>query len=310
MLPSVPALVVIAAEFVTAIAFYPAMRWRGRSRAIAFALAMACAFAAPLCIHPDRRPARLGAALAAAWATSKLYDLHFGVAPRERSGFWAHVVYVFNPFWMVRRHVPPDASRRDDVRRLVVRILLAAVAYALCVAVFHVDWSGPSFAFEHVAKTLTIMSLMIFSTNALAAGWRVAGGRGLDAMGSFPLLAATPAEFWRRWNQPAQQFFRAYGTRPMGGMRRPIRATLWTFAVSAAGHEYIFSVAAGRLQGYQMAFFVIHGLAAVATLRVRPRGWSRLAWWLGTFAFLLVTTVLFGLSANEIVPVYAARRAP
>jgi D-alanyl-lipoteichoic acid acyltransferase DltB (MBOAT superfamily) len=126
-------------------------------------------------------------------------------------------------------------------------------------------------------------------------------------MGSFPLLAATPAEFWRRWNQPAQQFFRAYAAAPLGGMRRPIRSTLGTFALSAAGHEYIFSVAAGRLQGYQFAFFMLHGLAVIATLRLRPQGWRRVPCIVAMLTFLVATTVLFGWSLNEIVPIYDAR---
>lgn len=90
-------------------------------------------------------------------------------------------------------------------------------------------------------------------------------------------------------------------------MRHPVRAILATFLVSGLGHEYIFSVSSGRLQGYQTAFFLIHGFAVVATLRARPKGRWRLPWRIGTFGFLLVTTVLFGLSVNEIVPVYDDR---
>jgi D-alanyl-lipoteichoic acid acyltransferase DltB (MBOAT superfamily) len=151
------------------------------------------------------------------------------------------------------------------------------------------------------------MSLVIAAANAWAALWRLGGGTGIDVMGR-PLTAPTVADFWRRWNRPAQSFFREYVFDYVGGRRRMRLAIMATFAVSALGHEYIFSIAAGRVQGYQTAFFLIHGLAAVATLRVRPRGWHRVPWMIATLAFVIVTSVLFGVSLNEIVPVYADRK--
>jgi hypothetical protein len=54
-------------------------------------------------------------------------------------------------------------------------------------------------------------------------------------------------------------------------------------------------------------FFLLQGLAVMATLRRRPVGPSRIAWTLATLVFIIVTTVLFGLSVNEVVPIYDAR---
>ena len=53
----------------------------------------------------------------------------------------------------------------------------------------------------------------------------------------------------------------------------PVFATLAVFAVSGLMHEYVFGVATGRVQGWQMLFFMVQGCAAAATLRVRPTGW-------------------------------------
>ena len=80
-----------------------------------------------------------------------------------------------------------------------------------------------------------------------------------------------------------------------------------TFLVSALGHEYIFSTAAGRLQGYQTAFFLLQGLVVAATLRVRPRGWRAVAWGTGTLAFNLASSVLFFASLDEVLPFYTRR---
>ena len=53
---------------------------------------------------------------------------------------------------------------------------------------------------------------------------------------------------------------------------------------------------------------LISGVAAIATLRLRPTGWQRVVWTVASVAFLLVTSVLFGWSLNAIVPIYDGRR--
>ncbi len=122
-----------------------------------------------------------------------------------------------------------------------------------------------------------------------------------------PFASRTPADFWKRYNRPTQQFFHEDVFKPLGGRRAPIRGTLATFAVSAAVHEYIFDVAVGRFQGYQTAFFLVQGVAVAATLRVRPRGPAAVAWVAATFAFNLATSALFFASVGEVVPFYARR---
>jgi D-alanyl-lipoteichoic acid acyltransferase DltB (MBOAT superfamily) len=122
-----------------------------------------------------------------------------------------------------------------------------------------------------------------------------------------PAMARTPADFWRRWNRPAQQFFHEYPFRAAGGAHRPIRGTLWAFVVSGLVHEYVFGIAAGAVQGWQMLFFGLHGLAAVATSRLRPRGWLVLPFVGSTIVFNIVLAVLFFKSVNSVLPFYSPR---
>jgi len=132
----------------------------------------------------------------------------------------------------------------------------------------------------------------------------LAGGRAREFMDA-PLLAPTPAEFWRRYNQPAQQFFYEDVFKRVGGFRSPVRATLVTFAASALVHEYVFGVLLGRVQGYQTLFFLVQGLVVAATIRLRPKGWRM---WLGigaTWIFNLATSLLFFASVNEVFPFYS-----
>ena len=89
-----------------------------------------------------------------------------------------------------------------------------------------------------------------------------------------------------------------------GGLRHPARATLVVFGLSALIHEYLFSIAIGRVQGYQTAFFLIQGLAVAATARVKGMGWQAALGIAGTLGFNLVSSVLFFASMNGLVPFY------
>jgi D-alanyl-lipoteichoic acid acyltransferase DltB (MBOAT superfamily) len=144
------------------------------------------------------------------------------------------------------------------------------------------------------------------ATGAAVAVWRLLGGTARDPMNN-PFASRTPADFWRRYNRPAQQFLYEDLFRPLGGQHSPIRATLATFAISALIHEYVFDIAVGRIQGYQTAFFLVQGLAVAATLGVKPKGWRAVPWTAGTWVFTLASSVLFFASGDEVVPFYTGR---
>jgi D-alanyl-lipoteichoic acid acyltransferase DltB (MBOAT superfamily) len=171
-------------------------------------------------------------------------------------------------------------------------------------AVFWFDWEGWPFLLQHTAKVLAVYLLLIPAGNVRMALSRMRGARVPDWMDN-PFRARTTAEFWRRYNRPMQQFFSEDVFKPVGGRRAPVRATLVTFAVSAVIHEYLFDIAIGRLQGYQTLFFLLQGCATAATLRVRPRGWVVVPWVAVTWVFGLVTSVLFFLSVNGLLPFYS-----
>jgi hypothetical protein len=61
----------------------------------------------------------------------------------------------------------------------------------------------------------------------------------------------------------------------------------------------------GRHLGYQIAFFMTQGLAATATMRLRPRGYRAVVWWAATLVFNIGTSALFLASLDEVVPFYA-----
>jgi D-alanyl-lipoteichoic acid acyltransferase DltB (MBOAT superfamily) len=118
-------------------------------------------------------------------------------------------------------------------------------------------------------------------------------------------FAPTPAAFWRRWNRPAQQFLDEYAFKPAGGLRRTVRATLITFGVSGVVHEYVFGIASGRVQGWQLGFFLLQGIAAVTTMRIKPQGRVAIPWIAGTWLFNVTSSILFFRSVDAVVPFYS-----
>src|SRR5262249_20958394 len=96
--------------------------------------------------------------------------------------------------------------------------------------------------------------------------------------------------------------------KPSGGKRAPIRATMLAFFISGVVHEYLFDIGLGRIHGFQMAFFLLQGVAVAATVRIKPIGWRIVPWVVGTLAFNLTTGVLFFASVDSVLPFYARGR--
>jgi D-alanyl-lipoteichoic acid acyltransferase DltB (MBOAT superfamily) len=178
------------------------------------------------------------------------------------------------------------------------------IGSAIVLWLFWLDWDGQQFALEHSAKVVGFYLALLPAAGAAVAVWRLVGGTARDSMDQ-PYLARTPADFWRRYNRPMQQFFYEDIFKPVGGIRSPIRATLLVFALSAIIHEYVFGIALGRVQGYQAAFFMVQGCAVVATMRIRPKQASPIPWIVGTFLFNLASSVLFFASMSGVMRFYA-----
>ncbi len=292
--------------FTTAAVFYPALAFDRRVRPAILVLLMTIVLLTPLVIPPDQPISRLLAAVLAVALSAKLYDLHVGADRGHRPDFGTFLAFLPNPASVVLRKLDhePRPNRRDDFIRLLISSLKTVSAAIVLVCLFLVDWRQFPLAIEHSLKVVTFFLTLVPGSAAAVAAMRLLGLRAREPMDN-PFAARTPADFWTRYNRPAQQFFYEDVFKPLGGLRAPIRSTVGTFAVSGVFHEYLFDITVGRLQGYQMAFFMIQGLAVAATLRVRPRGWRALPWVAATFVFNLATSTLFFASVNEVLPFYS-----
>jgi hypothetical protein len=295
----------IVIPYLLAIICFPLLArkgWLGQFTLIALCPPMALS---PCLIPPVNRLPRFLAAVTAVVIIVKLLDHRHEVRRGGGPNWYVFVAFVMNPFVHVRRCLPmePQSTLRMDLFRLIQSTFGLAGGIILLWLLFHVDWHALPFLAEHASK-VTAFLLAVFSGLAIASAlWRLSGGRARDYMAN-PLAATTPADFWRRYNRNMHQFFLKDVFVSVGGLRNPLRATLVVFVLSALMHEYIFGIAIGRVQGYQTSFFLIQGVAAAATARVKVGGLRALPWIVATLAFNLVTSVLFFASMNELVHFY------
>jgi hypothetical protein len=294
--------------FIAAVVFYPTLGLdRARRRAV-LVLLWTSILLTPLLIPPSRPFLRLLASVLAAALSVKLFDLHVGADRGNRPDLRTFLLFLPNLASVVLRKLDaePRPGRSEGLVRLARAGLGAMIGTALLIATFLVDWRRVPFAVEHCTKVIAFFLALFPATGAAVGLGRLLGGKARDPMDN-PFVARTPADFWRRYNRPAQQFFHEDLFRPLGGLHSPIRATLATFAISALIHEYVFDIAVGRIQGYQTGFFLVQGLAVVATLGVKPKGWRAVPWGVGTWGFNLASSVLFIASVNEVVSFYSGR---
>ena len=179
--------------------------------------------------------------------------------------------------------------------------------FLIVIAVWGFAWQRYPWAIEHCVKVMAICGFIQFGSNIGASTLRLLGILASDFSGWF-VAAATPAEFWRRWNKPAGRFLFEYVFVPAGGWHHLYLAVMATFCLNGLIHEYVFGIAAGRVLGWAFPFFLIQGLATAATMRLRPRGWGRVTGIVLTLLFNLATSVLLFACVNAVVPFYIERR--
>jgi hypothetical protein len=290
---------------VAAVAFYPALRTPRGPRTALLALVSSLILGAPIMIGRGPPLFRCLAGIMAITLVVKLFDLHVGASRGDQPGLIDFLAFLPNTFGLVHRRLDkaPRIPMRDEMRRLVLTLPIVLGAIALLLGSFSIDWETYPFWAEHAVKVVATFLVLVPLANVASSVWRLVGGRGLDFMDN-PFAARTPADFWRRYNRPVHEFLQHDVFVPAGGRRRPIVGAIAVFLVSAAIHEYVFSVAVRRVQGYQTAFFLLQGVAVAGTLRAKPRGATAAACVIATFTFNVATAVLFFASVNRVIPFY------
>jgi hypothetical protein len=296
----------ILTSFAAALAFRRALDWNRIGRTTAWLVSSLVTALAPWLVPDSALSRRFVPALVSVAVLVKLYDLFRQPALAQRLTLTSYVSYLANWFWLVLRRPPAIVPFHRDLKQSIDTVPLLLLMGCVCTVVFSIDYSDLPFAIEHCCKVVTLVTTVILLANFSSRVWRLLGGNALEPMRN-PAFAHTPADFWRRWNRPAHQFFQEYAFLASDGLRYPIRGILVAFAVSGIVHEYVFGIATGRVQGWQFLYFLLNGLATVATVRIRPQGWMVLPFVAATFAFNLALAVVFFKSVNAVFPFYSPR---
>jgi len=297
------------AAYAGAAVLHPILRWRTGARATALLAAAAGLLALPLVVSADLPLSRALVAVFTGTYVIKLYDLHRG-APSAVPSWPAYLLFLASPFCHVYRrlYAAPVPSVRQNLVRLGRGMGLVAVGWGSWAGLAIVMAARPGavgFLPEHVSK-VTVGFVIVYGCAEVAfALWSLAGLRGHYHFDNF-FFARTPADFWRRYNRPVTQYMFENVFRPAGGVRAPVRAMLAAFFVSGVLHEYIAGIALQNVQGFQMAFFMIQGVAVVATRRLQPRGRAAVvACIAATMLLNLAVSLLFCASLAQMTDLYS-----
>lgn len=297
-----------AVVFAAGACSFPFLHLPRRPRAAALLALAIPVFLSPLLVCPQFTTHRFVVSLMSIMVGVKLYDLHRAVEAGPPPRAWAFLAYLPNDCNLVLRRVGAHGrkGRRADAIALLWLVPITIACVLAILAVWRVDWRPLPWAVEHCAKVMAICAFMQWAPNIGASARRLMGIPASDFSGPF-IAAATPAEFWRRWNMPAGRFMHDYIFVPAGGLRHPRRAVLAAFAINGLVHEYVLGIAAGRVLGLAFAFFLVQGLATAATMRLRPSGWARALGIVLTLIFNLAASVLLMACVDAVLPFYAQR---
>jgi hypothetical protein len=295
------------AAFALAAILWPVLRWPRGPRAAALLLGSFGLLLLPIVVAADRPLSRALVAIFSGTFVIKLYDLHRGAEQGSNPTWPAYLLFLASPFCHVFRHLetaPRPAGRQNLIR--CGRGVALATAGAACFAIARIIGPG-SFLLEHAAM-VTFGFVIVYGCAEIAfALWSLVGLRGYPQFRNF-LAARTPADFWRRYNRPVTQYMFENVFRPVGGARAPVRATLAAFFVSGVLHEYIADIALQEVQGFQLAFFMIHGAAVAATQRLRPRGRAAVVTCIAaTILFNIAVSLLFCATAAQMFDLYSSQ---
>jgi D-alanyl-lipoteichoic acid acyltransferase DltB (MBOAT superfamily) len=198
---------------------------------------------------------------------------------------------------------PPNRTPAELLARAAVQMTIGGLLLAWAM---RADFRDSSFWLEHGVKLVAVYLIGFDGAFLMLEGLVRALGVAIIDQTRDPALATTPANFWRRYNREAGRLLYADVFRPIGGLRYPRAAIVVTFLINGVLHEYLAWILIGSVQGYQMAFFALHGLATALTFELRPRGTlGRAVGMAITLLFVYVTSVLFFASVSQFFPWYA-----
>jgi len=198
----------------------------------------------------------------------------------------------------------------DVIRRFGAGLAGLAVGLALAALGETLRVRNRGFLVDGSFKSLEIYLLAGGANNLLVAVFALAGYRVFDGF-RYPILARSVLDFWSRYNVWIHRWLKRHIFEPIARQRRPALGILAVFAFSGLVHEYFFLPFAPDVFGWQLMFFVLHGLGAIAGFRlgrtfqaVAGRCVPRPLAIATTLGFVLLTTPIFIHSLDRVVDLH------
>jgi hypothetical protein len=291
------ALAIWLGAFGACAAVWPFLHGQARVRNVALLMAGSACLLLPWLYPPGRTVLRaLVILFCSGFFAPKLWDAYRVPHLWLGQSFVAWIVQLLNPFQLIYRPhwVFPVTTRRQNLLMLLRGVLEVAAGVAILRWALLPNREQIPFLLEHSLTVLAAYLLGFDGGFVLLCGLgRTLGVRMID-LSRDPILAVTPADFWRRYNRNAAQFLCEDVFKPLGGRRHPRQMIMATFLINGLGHEYLAWQFVGSICGYQTLFFAIHGVAAAFTYDVHPRTVrSRVMGRSLTLILLFVTSILF-----------------
>lgn len=236
----------------------------------------------------------------------KLIDSHIGVEQWRQMTVAQWIIYLVLLYVLCyRRHqIEPQRVLTEQLTPLIRGVLEVTAGALLLHWTFHHNVERHGFWVEHFIKLIAVYLLLFDGWFVLMTGvLRLFGCNVLD-LSRHPILATTPADFWRRYNRDPGQFFFENVFKRVGGLRHPIRGIFVVFIINGLLHEYLATLLTRRVTGFMLAFFLLHATAVAATYRWRPHSAAAVVSWLFTLLLLIVTSVIFFAPIDMIIPWY------
>ncbi len=304
----IPALLVaIGISYLAAILFFLTLQKHSLGN-ITIWVVVPVILSTPLLVNSDYPEWRLILSLNAVTIAGKVFDLWHDPAGSKRFRLLAFTAYLTNIFCLVpRRHLK---VLRTSVTPLLLRMLVGTTSLYLLIRlllyVWQKNWGNVPFALEHLCKLPVAISLLWNVAYVGEAAWKLLGARTTHFMGNI-ITPHSPAEFWRRWNRPAQQFFYEDIFKPLKVKISPVKSILLVFFVNGLIHEYVVGIAIDSFPGYFLMFFLVHGIAVGLTWRLQKKQCNMFVCVSMTLSFNVCTSVLFFAGVNKVLPFYSGK---
>jgi Membrane bound O-acyl transferase family len=175
---------------------------------------------------------------------------------------------TFWPALQIEDVAVPLAGLKNRCERSLKRFGagLPAIVCGLALAALgqHLGIPARGVLLDSTWKTVEIYLLAGGCNHLMVGSFALAGFQLRDGF-RYPFLAHSVLDFWGRYKVWIHRWLKQHIFQPIGLKRRtPVLGILAVFATSGLLHEYLFLPVDRSVLGWQLGYFLIHGMGAIA----------------------------------------------